>query len=230
MSLLEFRKVSLKDGARTLMRGLDVALEAGERLVVFGPSGSGKRAFLKMAAGVLEPDSGTVTLSGPRPGRPAPIGYVTNEGGLISNLTLVQNAALPAVYHRLLAPGEAEERARTLLREWGHGAAADLRPSMASVAAQRLAQFARALLIEPALFVLDTPLEDVDAENARTIRKVLGRIREEGRSAVLGTGSLSPYLDWGGRFLMLHEGRARFFADKAGLLKDEDPALRVFLQ
>ena len=231
MRVIEFRGVTLQDGSRARLSNFDLSLDAGERLVVFGASGSGKSDLLKVAAGVAAPASGTVSLLGPAQGRPAPVGYVPNEGGLLNNLTLAQNVALPALYHRLAARGEVEARARALLEEFGQGGEADRRPSLASAAARRMAQLARALLVEPALFVLEHPLEDMDAGNARFISAALERIRTDAKAcAILGTRKLAPYLDWGSRFLLVGEGRFKLFSDKAELMQNDDPAVRVFLQ
>ena len=173
MSLLDFRGVSLAEGEGVFLRDVDVSVGSGDRLVVFGPAGSGKGTFLRLAAGTLEPSSGSVSLEPPRPGRPAPVGFVRNEGGLLSNLSLLHNVMLPAVYHGLLDPAEAQRRARRLLEELGVSGQAHRRPALASVSARRLTQLARALLVEPAVFVLEDPLSDVDAPAARTIRRVL---------------------------------------------------------
>jgi len=231
MSVIEFRGVTLREGAKLLLSGFDLALGAGERLVVFGASGSGKSDFLKLAAGVASPASGAVVLLGPALARPAPVGYVPNQGGLINNLTLAQNVALPALYHKLLPAREAEARSRAFLAELGQSDEAERRPAMASAAARRMAQLARALLVEPALFVLEHPLEDMDSRNARLISGTLERIRSDANAcAILGTRKLGPYLEWGSRFLLLSEGGFKIYADKAQLLREEDQAVKVFLQ
>lgn len=231
MSLLELRGISVVDAGRAVFHGIDLTLGPGENLVVFGGSGAGKRTLLKIMAGAIAPSSGTVRLGDPRPGRRPPVGYVPNEGGLLNNLTLLQNVALPAVYHKVLDPRAAERRARGLLEEFGLSAQADRRPPAVNFAARRLAQLARALLIEPALFVLDDPLSDVDAATGRRIRGVLEAIKERREaSAVLGTGSPVQYLDWGDRFLLLREGETRIFPGRKELLEAEDPGVRIFLK
>lgn len=228
MSILEFRRVSLEEAGQAPVRGVEVSVEPGERLVVFGRSGSGKGTFLKLAAGILEPTSGTVRIATPS-GRLA-VGYIPNEGGLLNNLSLLHNVMLPAVYHKLLDFPEAEERARSLLDELGAASQAGRRPAAASVSARRLTQFARALLVEPAVLVMDDPLEDVDAATARTIRGLVERIGEKGEvCAILGTGSLGHYLDWGGRFLLFREGEAVLFEGRRALLGSEDPEVRACL-
>lgn len=146
------RGVRFDDGHHPAIRELDLSLEAGERLVAFGASGSGKRTFLKLAAGILKPDAGTIESE--------PLGYVPSEGGLLSNLSLLDNAILPLVYHKRLPLARAAERGRAALSELGLGDRLERRPATVSASARRLAQLARAMLVEPSVFLLDDPLEE----------------------------------------------------------------------
>ncbi len=229
MSLLEFRRAAVEGEERTLLRAVDVSVEAGERVVVFGGPSSGKHLFLRLAAGAREPDEGRVLLKDPVPGRAAPVGYVTNEGGLLNNMTLLENAVLPGVYHGQRRLSEAADKARALFQELGVGAHADHRPAQASAAARRLAQFVRAFMVEPALFVLDDPLDDVDAATVRTIRRLLQDIGSRKESAaIVGTGRPGRYLEWGSRFILLTAGEAKLFSGREDL--GGDPEARVFLQ
>ena len=213
------------------MRGVNLSVGRGEKLVVFGRSGAGKRTFLRLAAGIAAPSSGGVTLNDPAPGRRMPVGYVTSEGGLLNNLTLLENAVLPVVYHGLLGRREAEAKGLALLAEWGLSAEAGRRPAEATPAGRRLAQLARALLAEPALYLLEDPLADMDAAAAVTIWRALERIFAGGQACViLGTEKPGSYLDWGNRFLFIGEERARIFDGRKALLEDGDPEVGVFLR
>jgi ABC-type multidrug transport system ATPase subunit len=229
MSLLRFQDVSHADGRHPPVRGVDLSLEAGERLVAFGPSGSGKRTFLKLAAGILEPQSGAVTAGKPSGGG-IPLGYVPVEGGLMSNMTLLENSILPLLYHGAAEKPAAVRRARELFAELGIANRADLRPAIVSHSARRLTHLARALLAEPAVFVLDEPLSDVEASAGRTIRKLLGAIGGKGSCAVLGTAVLGPYLDWGRRFIFFREGRAVPFDGPEAVRRCEDEDVRACLE
>ncbi|MBI4348569.1 MAG: ATP-binding cassette domain-containing protein [Elusimicrobia bacterium] len=227
MSVLELRGVTVKDGEQVLFSGLDLTLADDERLVVFGPSGSGKRALLKLAAGIIVPNAGTARL-GERAARAAlPVGFVPEEGGLLSNMTLAQNVALPVVYHGRLAPRAALGRARELLAGLGAQRDAERRPALASIAGRRLAHLARAFLAEPALIVLEGPLDELDARAANTVRRALDGLTV---AAIVGTASVAPYLSWGRRFLFLHGGVATLFSDREALTGSKDPALREFLE
>lgn len=228
--VLEFRRVSFLDERRSALKDVDFTASPGECLVVFGRSGSGKRLLVRLAAGVVEPTSGEIVVNDPRPISALPVGYVPRDGGLLSNMTLLRNAMLPVLFHRLFERVEAERRARALFEELGASAAADRRPAMVSASNRRLAQLARALLSEPALFVLDDPLEDIDAAAARTVKRVLTQvIRARHAAVLLSVGGLGPYMDLGDRFIFVREGGITVFAGRDALLKSQDPEVQVFL-
>jgi len=83
--VIEFRQVSLRDGARTIFQDVNLAVQAGEKLLLWGRSGSGKSSLLKMALGLIHPGSGEVRVAGqPLDGRNVweirrKIGFVSQE-------------------------------------------------------------------------------------------------------------------------------------------------------
>ncbi|MBI3551649.1 MAG: ATP-binding cassette domain-containing protein [Elusimicrobia bacterium] len=229
MILLEFRGVGFDDGKHATVQRLDFSVGPGERLFVFGRSGSGKGTVLRLAAGVLEPDAGSVRLSHP-PGCRLPVGYVPKEGGLLSNLSLLENAVLPIVYHGLEDAPSARARARALFAELGLSDHASRRPADVGVSARRLAHMARAVLAEPAVFVLEDPLSEVDAAAARAIKKLIEHLGREGRSLILGAGTLGPFREWEGRFLFLRDGKGTIFDDAGALRSAKDSDVKACLE
>lgn len=226
MTAIEFRRVSYHAAGRVELRGVDFSASPGDCIVVFGRSGSGKRALVKLVSGALRPTEGAVA-SGPGP---LPAGYVASDGGLLSNLSLLENVVLPVVYHRRLARPAALTAARALLEELGVADQADNLPARSGVGARRLAQVARAMLAEPAAYVFDEPLDELDAAAARKMREVLRGLKDGRRAAVfISTGRLKAFLDWGERFFLLSEGGLTVFETRAALLESADPEVRLFL-
>jgi len=231
MSLLEFKDVSRANKERSVIRGVNLTMLDGEKLVLFGRSGAGKRTFLRLAAMIASPSSGSVTLNDPVPGRPMPVGFVTHEGGLINNLTLLENVVLPLVYHGVLGFQEAKLRGVALFHDFGITEEGGLRPASSTPAARRLAQLARALLAEPALFLLEDPLEDMDSATALLIRRALERVCAAGRAGVIvATEKPGAYLDWGDRFLLIGGGMVRIFEGRKALLEDGGAEVGIFLK
>ena len=164
--------------------GLDLAVPAGEFLVVCGRSGSGKSTLLGMLGGLCRPSAGTVRIDGVdlwslRPGaltdlRARRVGFLFQFVGLLSNLRAIDNIVLPAL---LAGTGysKAYDRGRDLLAQVGLSERWDAYPGELSGGQQRRVALARALVNQPALLLADEPTNDLD-EHAE--RDVLALLRE----------------------------------------------------
>jgi len=157
--------LSAPDG-RGILRDASLEIPAGGRAWIEGPPGSGKRALLKVIAGLLRPERGEVLLSGIRlwPGEGALVlrgklrtGFAFAQGGLLSNQTLRDNLALP-----LRFAGRSVGEVGGVLDRLGLAEMADLRPHALGARARRLAQLARIELLQPEAVFLSEPFEDLE--------------------------------------------------------------------
>jgi len=128
-STIELKGVCLyKEDGEVVFDGLDFELSAGEKVLVTGPVASGKGVLVRLLAGTVKPDSGSVIIFGTEaaglddeemnPLRRR-MGFVTKGNILISNLKVIENVALPLLYHSELSYDESMERAMELLIESG---------------------------------------------------------------------------------------------------------------
>jgi len=195
----ELRKTYTTEcGSCDAVRGVSLALEAGEFVAVVGRSGSGKSTLLAMLGGLCRPTSGTVAVDGvdlwalPEPERAAfrnrEVGLVFQFASLLPTLRVIDNVALPALVRGVIADEDAYRRATELLVRVGLGHRADAYPSELSGGEQRRAALARAIVNAPPIVLADEPTSDLDEETEVEILDALGEIhRRDGVALVVVT-------------------------------------------
>jgi putative ABC transport system ATP-binding protein len=214
--LLSCVDVHLAFGHNPALRGVTVAVGAGEILAVTGPSGSGKSTLLLCLSGVITPDRGVVRFAG-RPLsaddeasrsalRRSEFGLLFQFGQLIPELSAEENVALP-----LLLGGSRRRAALSRAREWLERLnvidQARRRPQqMSGEQAQRVA-LARAMVTEPAVVFADEPTGSLDSANStRVVEELAGVVRRHRTTLVLATHD-RDLAAWTDRTIQLLDGR-----------------------
>jgi putative ABC transport system ATP-binding protein len=179
------------------LRGLDMVVGSGEFVAVMGPSGSGKSTLLHVL-GLLDSDyEGTYLFDGDlmsgREGdelsvlRNGQIGFVFQQFHLLPPLSILENAALPALYARDRDPELCTQQARQRLEEVGLGDRLDHRPNELSSGQRQRTAIARALVNEPRLILADEPTGALDSKNAQEILDLFLQLHSAGSTIVLIT-------------------------------------------
>ena len=175
MSLLCLRDVTHGFDGLPVLAGIDLSLEGGETVALLGPSGCGKTTLLRLAAGLLSPDSGQITCT-PR------ISMAFQESRLLPWRDCLDNVLLGLA--RRLVPGD-REYARNLLAELGLDGF-ERYPSYAlSGGMAHRASLARALVSRPELILLDEPLTGMDFFGRTDLQDRLVRLWHEEKPGVL---------------------------------------------
>lgn len=189
-----YRSFALPNGSLEVLRGLDLAVEAGEVVAVLGPSGSGKSTLMHLLAGLDVPDRGEVwwgdfAVHRHRPQqlasrRSRTVGLVFQNHYLLDDLDVLENVTLPG---RIVGSVD-ERRGRALLEAVGLGPRAASRPATLSGGERQRVAVARALFLEPPVILADEPTGSLDRENAVAVYRLLVDLaRSEGRSVVMVT-------------------------------------------
>jgi ABC-type lipoprotein export system ATPase subunit len=177
-------------------------LQAGEFISIVGRSGSGKSTLLAMLGALTKPTQGTVLLDGNdiwtmseadlATLRNRKIGFIFQFPSLLSNLTAVDNVAIPALLGRSMAVEAAYARAYELLARVGLADRADAYPDSMSGGEQRRVVIARALINSPPLLLADEPTSDLDEDTENDIIALLEELqRSEAFAFVLVTHNLA---------------------------------------
>ena len=178
------------------LRGVDLAVGAGEFVSGMGPSGCGKSTLLHLLGGLDRPTAGEVALGGRRVDqlseaawailRRREVGFVFQFFNLIGNLTVADNVELPGLLAGL-SPREARGRRRELLDDLGIEELAGAVPSRMSGGQQQRVAIARALINRPAVLLADEPTGNLDSQSTREVLALLRRHHERGQTIVLVT-------------------------------------------
>lgn len=199
---LELIGVSLTLGERLVMEGVDLTARRGEVLVVLGPSGCGKTSLLRLIAGLLAPDRGSVLIEGASPVPGEATAMVFQSYRLLPWKTVRGNLAF-ALPH--LPPTERTARVEAALTLVGLTRFADAWPRELSGGMQQRAALARALAARPRLLLMDEPFAALDAQTRELMQTGLLRLTGAagGPTVVFVTHSVDEALLLADRILLL---------------------------
>lgn len=211
MQSLEFHDVTLryeapKRGEEGLLAldGLDLVLSGGQSIAIIGPSGCGKSSALQMAAGLLQPTSGSVTVDGTPIVRPrTSTALILQDFGLLPWKTVLKNAEL-GLKVRGVSRDERRDRAREALNLVGLSGFEDAYPGGLSGGMQQRLALARSLALDVDLLLMDEPLSALDALLREQLQDTLLDLwRNEGYAQVLVTHSIEEAVYLGQRVYVL---------------------------
>ncbi len=160
-------------GPVAALDSIDLDIADGETVALIGPSGCGKSTLLRIIAGLLQPTAGRVSLSGPPPADSLnPFTYVFQDFALLPWRSVAANVAL-ALEHRKLGSGESRDRVAAALALTGLSEFASAYPKQLSGGMRQRVGIARALVVRPAVLLLDEPLSALDAQTRELLMEDL---------------------------------------------------------
>ena len=195
MDSLVARDVCRGYGTQKVLDGFSVTVGPGRFEALMGPSGSGKSTFLHIAAGLLSPDSGSVSVGGVEVTalsdsaaakfRRRHVGVVFQSFNLLSGKTVRDNILLPLALDGAAGGEEIDARLRALADSLGLADALGKRPDQLSGGERQRVAIARALVAEPDVVLADEPTGNLDIEGTRRICELLRGLNEREKSAIL---------------------------------------------
>lgn len=189
-----FEDVHLSFEDNEVLRGVSFQLPLGETKALFGVAGSGKSTILKLALGLLPPDSGRITVLGkevtqlpeqelfPLRGH---LGMVFQESALFDSLTVRENVAYRLTEEQGIYDDEIDRRVRETLRFVELEHTLDLYPSELSGGMRRRVAIARAIITQPELLLYDSPTGGLDPVTSNTIIELIMKQRDVYRTSSL---------------------------------------------
>ena len=198
-------------GATTVLENCSLDVAEGEIVTLLGPSGCGKTTLLRCVAGFWDVDSGTIEIDGqdmaPVPVNRRPVGVVFQSYALFPHLTVARNVGY-ALRMRGIAHVKAAEHVATALETVSLTGYENRYPAQLSGGQQQRVAFARVLVMEPRVLLLDEPFSALDARLRGTMQVELRQlIKRLGLTAIFVTHDQEEALTMSDRIAVMRAGR-----------------------
>ncbi len=219
---------------RPVLRDVSLRLERGEIVGLLGPNGAGKTTSFYILTGLIQPDSGVVTLGGQditrlpmyRRARVG-IGYLPQEASIFRGMTVENN--IRAVLDVTEPASELREsRLETLLGEFSLTHLRHTPAPALSGGERRRVEIARALASSPGYILLDEPFVGIDPIAVNDVRALVGHLKDRGIGVLITDHNVRETLDIVDRAYILHDGRVLMEGAPTDIVTD-DEVRRVYL-
>lgn len=217
-AVISIRNLYKSFGSREVLKGVDLDVFKGENVVVLGRSGSGKSVLIKIIAGLLKPDSGTVNVFGEAVDQldakalrelRLKIGFSFQGSALYDSMTIRQNLEFPLVRNRGdLSRKQVNEAVKQALDEVGLLHTINQMPAELSGGQKKRIGIARMLILDPQIILYDEPTSGLDPITSVEINNLIVRTQKEhNTSSIIITHDLSCAKTTGDKVVMLSEGK-----------------------
>lgn len=226
-------------GKNNILKGINLSLNKGENLVILGRSGSGKSVTIKCIVGLIEPDKGSIKVSGKEitnlkyeelNNLRVRIGFMFQNGALYDSMSIRQNLKFTLKHHTRDLPEEAiEPEIIEALDNVGLKESIDKMPAELSGGMQKRIALARALIIKPEIILYDEPTSGLDTITSREISELILDVQKKYKtSSIIITHDMACAKITANRILILKEGEIIAEGTYAELEKSKDEWVRSF--
>lgn len=227
--VLEIDGLTKSFGQRTVVSNISFQVRRGEIFGFLGPNGSGKTTTIRMALGIIRPDSGTISILGSDPSRTVlkRVGYLPEDRGLLRKVRVLD---IVRYLGRLkgLSSSDAEERGTELLHRVGLFQHRHKRVEGLSRGMTQLIQFISAIIHEPEFIILDEPFAGLDPLNVQLMKQMLFEQQERGATIMFSTHIMSDVEELCQRVALIADSRMLIYGDLDEIKRDRGAsAVRV---
>ena len=238
-ALIELFHVHKRFGANAVLRGVSLAVQQRETVVILGGSGSGKSVTLRLIIGLLAPDRGDVQVEGQSvPGMREDglrevrrrVGFLFQSGALFDSMDVFENIAFPLREESWDEPRVAARVAEVLELVDLEPGVGTLDPSELSGGMRKRVALARAIAVAPHAMLYDEPTTGLDPVTSSAINELIRSMQERlGMTSIVVTHDIRTAFEVGDRIAFLHKGQLRFVGTVDEARATTDEILAAFL-
>lgn len=237
--VISLRNVYKAFGDNEVLRGVDLDLYSGENVVVLGRSGTGKSVLIKIISGMLQPDSGEVTVLGQDVTRlrdkalrqiRLKIGFSFQNSALYDSMSVKENLEFPLVRNkRHLSRKEIRSSVERVLDAVGLSQTINQFPSELSGGQRKRIGIARTLILQPEVMLYDEPTAGLDPITSTEINSLIREVQQRfNTSAIIITHDLTCAKETGDRVAILLDGKFFKQGTFEEVFADNDERVRSF--
>ncbi|MEA5058799.1 MAG: amino acid ABC transporter ATP-binding protein [Clostridia bacterium] len=213
--MIEVKNLHKYFGQIEAVKGVDLSIAKGEKIVIIGPSGCGKSTFLRCLNLLEEPTGGEIWFEGALLNDPKcdvnklrqKMGMVFQQFNLFPHMTIRENITLAPIKLNLMTPEKAKENAEALLGRIGLLDKADVYPAQLSGGQQQRIAIIRALAMNPDVMLFDEPTSALDPEMVGEVLDVMKELAHEGMTMVVVTHEMGFAREVASRVLFMDGGQ-----------------------
>lgn len=239
MKIIQTKNLKKSFGNKPVLRGVDIDVNQGEKLVIIGRSGCGKSVLLKHLVKLLLPDEGSVTVYGNDLATISKqdlfetrrrFGYLFQGAALFDSMSVGENVGLPLVENFDYSPAEVSRLVSEKLEMVGLPGIENLRPSELSGGMKKRVGLARAIVTNPDVILYDEPTTGLDPVMSDAIDSLINDLASRLKvTSVVITHDMASVQKVADRVIMLHEGHVHYEGTPAGLFESADVVVQHFV-
>jgi len=237
--MIQYKKLVKSFGTRTVLKGIDLHIRAGEIVFILGTSGTGKSVLLKNTVGLLKPDSGEIWIDQENvtdfseqqflPVRKK-CGMVFQHPALFDSLSVYENIAFGLRKHFSLPENEIKERVEQALSLVNLENVLSKRPGEISYGMQKRVSLARTIVLRPKVLLFDEPTTGLDPVTTNSVNTLIQNLsRKLNTTSMVVSHDMQCALKIADRIVVLDQGQIVDQGTPQQLLQSSVPLVRDFL-
>jgi len=237
--MIEVRQLCKSFGTQSVLNGVNLQIEKGDRVVIIGRSGGGKSVLLKLIIGLMRPDSGEVLIDGQNIATISErqllnvrhrFGMLFQAAALFDSMSVADNVAFALRRERKWTPQQIERKVDEALAMVDLEGTQTKKPAALSGGMRKRVGLARAIVYQPEILLCDEPTTGLDPIGADSIDHLIVRISEKlCVTSVAVTHDMRSAGRIGKKIVMLHEGRIHAAGTPDEIFKSTDPIVSRFV-